>query len=208
MLQRLMPRSDKFFDDFEAQCTATLAGVRLLAALFRDFTDIKAKVEQIKEMEHRGDESTHRAFERLHKQFITPFDRADIHRLLSRIDDVLDQADAAAERVLYFELEKVEPDARDLADRLVLACEKVQEAIRALRTMEKPAQILAECREIKRIEHDTDVFLRAALARLFKNGLDPLTVIKWKEIYETIEGSTDSCLDVANVIEGVVLEHM
>jgi uncharacterized protein len=207
MLQRLMPRSDRFFDDFEAQCSATLEGARLLAALFRDFTDIKAKVEQIKEVEHRGDQSTHLAFERLHKQFITPFDRADIHRLLSRIDDVLDLADAAAERVLYFEIDKVEPDARALADMLVLSCQKVQEVVRALRTIEKPDQILAGCREIKQIEHDADVLLRDALGRLFKSGQDPLTVIKWKEIYETIESSTDSCLDVANVIEGVVLEH-
>src|SRR4051794_35550471 len=98
MLEKLMPKSDEFFDDFDQQANATVEGTRLLREMLENFSDVPAKVKRIKEVEHLGDEITHHAFERLHKQFITPFDRAEIHRLLSRIDDVLDLADGAAER--------------------------------------------------------------------------------------------------------------
>lgn len=207
MLEKLMPKSDEFFDDFEAQCAVTVEGAKLLHGVLLDFTDVPERVRALKEVEHRGDEVTHEAFNRLHKQFITPFDRAEIHRLLSRIDDVLDLANAAAERLYYYELTASTTDATELARVLVLACEKVQEVVKALRLIKRPDQILAGCKEIKRLEREADDILRAGLARLFKSGWDPLTVIKWKEIYDLIETATDKCLDVANVIEGVVLEH-
>ncbi|MHB8872798.1 MAG: DUF47 domain-containing protein [Myxococcaceae bacterium] len=207
MLEMLMPRSDEFFDDFDAQCTASVEGARLLHGLLTDFTDVPAKVLAIKAAEHRGDEVTHAAFNRLHKQFITPFDRAEIHRMLSRIDDVLDSADAAAERIAFYEIPAPTPDSVELARLLVLSTEKVQEVVRALRTIKQPEQILAGCKEIKKLEHQCDDVLRASLGRLFKSGSEPLMVMKWKEIYDLIESATDRCLQVANVIEGVVLEH-
>jgi predicted phosphate transport protein (TIGR00153 family) len=207
MLERLMPRSDEFFDAFDQQSAATVEGARLLAALLDDFSEVRAKVEAIKAVEHRGDEITHHAFERLHRQFITPFDRAEIHRLLSRIDDVLDLTDAAAERLVRYEIPEIRADAKELCQLLVRCCERTQEAVKGLRTIKKPQQILAECVEIKKLESQADSVLRASLAKLFKSGADPLTVIKWKEIYDLIESATDRCLDVANVIEGVVLEH-
>jgi uncharacterized protein Yka (UPF0111/DUF47 family) len=207
MLERLMPRSDEFFDDFDKQSAATVEGAKLLQSLLADFTNVRQKVAAIKDVEHRGDDITHHAFERLHKQFITPFDRSEIHRLLSRIDDVLDLTDAAAERLVRYEIGEIRPDAKDLAELLVRCCEKTQEAVRGLRAVKKPDQILARCVEIKKIEGEADSVLRASLAQLFKSGADALTVIKWKEIYDLIESATDRCLDVANVIEGVVLEH-
>jgi uncharacterized protein len=207
MLERLLPKSNEFFDDFDRQATATLEGVRLLEDLLENFTDIPAKVKRIKDVEHQGDEVTHRAFERLHRQFITPFDRGHIHRLLSRIDDVLDLADAAAERILLYEITEVPPDARSIARVLVQSTEKMKEAVNALRLIKKPQQILDACREINRLENEADTLLRSGLAKLFKSGSDPLTVMKWKEVYDLLETATDRCEDVANVIEGVVLEH-
>jgi predicted phosphate transport protein (TIGR00153 family) len=207
MLEKFLPRSDEFFDDFDAQAEATVRGARLLAALLDDFRDIEAKVQAIKEVEHHGDEIAHRAFERLHKQFITPFDRAEIHRLLGRIDDVLDLTDATAERLLLYEVGAVPQAARDLARILVPCTEKLQQAVRLLRHIKNPAEILAACRDIKTFESDADSLGRAAIAALFKSGADPLSIIKWKEIYDLIETATDRCEDVANVIEGVVLEH-
>ena len=147
------------------------------------------------------------AFERLHRQFITPFDRAEIHRLLGRIDDVLDLTDTTAERLLLYEVGTVPQAAKDLARVLVPATEKMQEAIRLLRDIKNPAQILTACREIKTLEGDADALGRAAIAALFKSGADALSIIKWKEIYDLMETATDRCEDVANVIEGVVLEH-
>src|SRR5512140_3079425 len=135
MLEKLLPKSDDFFSDFEAQAGTVVEGAKLLKALLDDFTDVARKCQAIKDVEHRGDDITHRAFARLHTQFITPFDRSEIHRLLSRIDDVLDLADAAAERLMLYEVGTVLPDARELAGVLVLAAETMQQAVRGLRDL-------------------------------------------------------------------------
>lgn len=207
MLEKLMPKSDEFFDDFDAQCAVTVQGAKLLHELLSDYRDVPARVRALKDVEHRGDEVTHTAFNRLHKQFITPFDRGQIHSLLSRIDDVLDLTNAAAARLHYYEIQSSLPDATELARLLVLSALKVQEVVGALRLIKKPEQILAGCQEIKRLESQADEALRSGVGRLFKSGVDTLTVIKWKEIYDLIETATDKCQGVANVIEGVVLEH-
>jgi uncharacterized protein len=207
MLEKLMPRSDEFFDDFDAQCAVTVEGARMLHALLSDYRDVAARVQALKEVEHKGDSVTHVAFTRLHKQFITPFDRTQIHSLLSRIDDVLDFTHAAAARLHYYEIETSLPEATELARLLVLCTEKVREVVSTLRLIKQPEQILVGCKAIKRLETQADEALRAGMGRLFKSGVDHLTIIKWKEIYDLIETATDKCLDVANVIEGVVLEH-
>ncbi|GMU10391.1 DUF47 domain-containing protein [Corallococcus caeni] len=207
MLEKLMPKSDEFFDDFDAQCARTVEGAKLLHELLADYRDVPTRVQALKDVEHRGDEVTHAAFNRLHQQFITPFDRAQIHTLLSRIDDVLDLTNAAAARLLYYEIESSRPDATELARLLVLSTQKVQEVVAALRLIKKPEQILAGCKEIKHLESQADEVLRAGMGRLFKSGVDTLTIIKWKEILDLIETATDKCQGVANVIEGVVLEH-
>ena len=207
MLEKLMPKSDEFFDDFDAQAAATVRGAKLLLELFENFTDVERKVAAIKEVEHQGDNIAHRAFERLHKQFITPFDRAEIHRLLSRIDDVLDLTDAAAERLGLYEITTVLPDARELAGVLVAAAETMQQAVRGLRDVKNPKRVLEACKAVNVCENQGDTLIRRAIADLFKSGLDPLTVMKWKEILDLIEDGIDRAEDVANVIEGVVLEH-
>ena len=208
MLQRLMPKSDDFFSDFEAQAAAVVEGAILLKALLDDFTDIPRKCQAIKDVEHRADDITHRAFARLHTQFITPFDRSEIHRLLSRIDDVLDLADAAAERLGLYDIDVVLPEARELANVLVAQSRKMEEAVKGLRDMKKdPQTILEACKEMNVLENQADTLTRQTMAKLFKRGNDPLTVMKWKEIIDLIEDATDRAEDVANVIEGVVLEH-
>ncbi len=208
MLTKLMPKSDDFFSDFEAQAGSVVDGARLLKALLDDFTDVARKCQAIKDVEHRGDDITHRAFARLHTQFITPFDRAEIHRLLSRIDDVLDLADAAAERLGLYDLDQVLPDARELAAVLVAQTLKMAEAVHGLRDMKRnPGAILEACKEMNVLENQADTLTRRTMAKLFKRGNDPLTVMKWKEIVDLIETATDRAEDVANVIEGVVLEH-
>ncbi len=208
LLERLMPKSDDFFSDFEAQADAVVEGTKLLRGLLDDFSDVPQKVAAIKAVEHRADDITHRAFARLHTQFITPFDRAEIHRLLSRIDDVLDLADAAAERLGLYDIEQVLPEARELAGVLVAQAEKMAEVVRGLRTYRKDsAAVLGGCREINALENQADSLTRRTMAKLFRRGSDPLTVVKWKEIIDLIESATDRAEDVANVIEGVVLEH-
>jgi predicted phosphate transport protein (TIGR00153 family) len=208
MLQRLLPKSDDFFSDFEAQAAAVVEGAVLLKALLDDFTDVPAKCQAIKDVEHRADDITHRAFERLHTQFITPIDRSEIHRLLSRIDDVLDLTDAAAERLGLYDIDTVLPESRELCAVLVEQVRKMEEAVKGLRRMKKdPETVLAACQEMNKLENQADTLTRKTMAKLFKRGNDPLTVMKWKEIIDLIEDATDRAEDVANVIEGVVLEH-
>jgi hypothetical protein len=207
LLQKLMPKTDTFFDHFEKQAAHSVEGVRLLKELFEDFTDVQRKVQEIKDVEHRADDVTHRAFELLYTQFITPFDRADIHRLLSAIDDVLDLADAAAERLGLYDVGDVVPEARELAGVLLAQTRKMQEAVHGLRNVKDSKVILDACMEMNALENQADTLLRKALAHLFKSGSEPLRVIKWKEILDLIETATDRCEDVANIIEGVVLEN-
>jgi hypothetical protein len=208
LLEKLMPRSDDFFSDFEAQSATVVEGTKLLKDLLDDFVDVPRKCQAIKDVEHRADDITHRAFARLHTQFITPFDRAEIHRLLSRIDDVLDLADAAAERIGLYDIDQVLPEARELAAVLVIQAEKMHEAVAGLRNMKKdPGHILEACKEMNVLENQADSLTRRTMAKLFKRGNDPLTVMKWKEIIDLIEEATDRAEDVANVLEGVVLEH-
>jgi uncharacterized protein len=208
MFEKLMPKSDDFFSDFEAQAATVVTGTKLLHDLLQNFTDVPAKCQAIKDVEHRADDITHRAFARLHTQFITPFDRTEIHRLLSRIDDVLDLADAAAERLGLYDIESVLPEARELAAVLVTQSEKMEEAVKLIRSMKKdPRAILEACKEINVLENQADTLTRKTMAMLFKRGNDPLTVMKWKEIIDLMEDATDRAEDVANVIEGVVLEH-
>jgi len=208
MLEKLMPRSDDFFGDFEAQAATVVEGAKLLMDLLENFTDVPRKCQGIKDVEHRADDITHRAFARLHTQFITPFDRSEIHRLLSRIDDVLDLADAAAERLGLYDIDSVLPEARDLAAVLVAQSQKMEEAVKGLRNMKRdPQAILEACKQMNALENQADTLTRLTMAKLFKRGNDPLTVMKWKEIIDLIEDATDRAEDVANVIEGVVLEN-
>lgn len=207
ILAKLMPKTDTFFDAFEKQAALNVEGVRLLLDLFEDFTDVPRKVKAIKDVEHQADEVTHAAFSMLYTQFITPFDRADIHRLLSAIDDVLDLADAAAERTGLYGIQTAIPEAREIAAVLLAQTRKMQEAVHGLRNVKDSRKILDACLEINSMENQADSLLRRGLADLFRSGLDPLTVIKWKEILDLMETATDRAEDVANIIEGVVLEN-
>jgi uncharacterized protein len=207
-LRLLLPKDDDFFTDFEEQAAAVVEGTRLLRELLRDFTDVPRKVAAIKDVEHRADDITHRAFARLHTQFITPFDRAEIHRLLSRIDDVLDLADGAAARLVLYDIDRVLPEARELADILHAQAQKIEAAVHGLRTLQRGSRaILDACREINALENQADSLTRRTMAALFRRGSDALTVMKWKEIVDLLESATNRGEDVADVVEGVVLEH-
>jgi hypothetical protein len=207
ILAKLMPKTETFFDHFEKQAALSVEGVRRLLELFEDFTDVPGKVKGIKDVEHQADDVTHAAFELLYTQFITPFDRADIHRLLSAIDDVLDLADAAAERIGLYDIKTLVPEAREIAAVLLAQTRKMQEAVHGLRNVKDSKRILDACLEINSLENQADSLLRRGLADLFRSGTDTLTVIKWKEILDLLETATDRAEDVANIIEGVVLEN-
>jgi predicted phosphate transport protein (TIGR00153 family) len=196
-----------FFEAFVAHGKATLEASRHVKALFSELGNARDLARAVSEAEHVGDRVTHETIKRLHETWITPFDRADIHALISRMDDVLDLTEAVSERVLLFEIKEPHADANDLADLLVRCCEKILRAVELLPTLKSSKELLELCVDIGRLENEADVVYRNAIAALFKAGNDPLDVMKWRDIYDALETATDRCADVANVIEGVVLEY-
>jgi predicted phosphate transport protein (TIGR00153 family) len=204
---RLLPHDASFFAHFEHQGMKTVEGCRAFLDMVERPTDLEARAERVKQIEHECDEITHAVVEALHKTFITPIDRNDIYRLITKMDDIMDLVEAAADRLALYEIPTMTKEAGDLARCLVSSAEHVLGAVSSIRDLGKPNGILQHCIEINRLENVADNILRSALARLFREEKDPIAVIKWKEIYETLESATDRCEDVANIIEGVVLEN-
>jgi predicted phosphate transport protein (TIGR00153 family) len=204
---RLLPRETSYFDQFEQHGRKTVEGCRAFLELIDHLAEAPMRVTAIKQIEEQCDTITHAVVASLHKTFITPIDRNDIYRLITKMDDVMDYVDAACERIVLYDITVPTKEMRDLGDTLLTCAEAVLEAVAGLRNLKNSDAILEKCVEINRLENVADGQLRAALARLFREEKDPIAIIKWKEIYEHLEGATDRCEDVANVIEGVVLEN-
>jgi hypothetical protein len=200
----LIPREVRFFDYFDQQSAHILKAAALLHELTHDFSDARAKTHAIKEVEHQGDMVTHEIVKKLNTTFITPIDREDIHALATRLDDVLDYIEAAAERLVVYRIKEPTSACRAMADVILETTRAMDRAIKCLRTMDPGFHEHAV--EVNRLENSADNLLRDSLAALFEEQGDPIEVIKWKEIYETMEIVTDRCEDVANVIEGIILK--
>lgn len=207
MFGRFLPRETSFFDFFEQHTALTVEGAKEFLALVTTGTNIAQKAKRVSDIEHETDVITHRCVEALHKTFITPIDRDQIHRLIVRMDDIMDYVEAAAERIALYEMTVMTSDVRDMADVLVRATIQVEFACKGLRNLKDPVGLLKLCLDISRLENEADGIMRRAVARLFKEEKNAIEIIKWKEIYESLENATDRCEDVANIIEGVVLEH-
>ena len=207
MFGRFLPKETSFFDFFEQHAALTVEGTREFLSMVTTGANIPSKAKRIADIEHETDVITHRCVEALHKTFITPIERDDIHRLITKMDDIMDFVEAASERIELYELTVMTADVRDLADVLLRSAVQVEAATKCLRNLKDPQAILKLCIDINRLENEADGILRRAVARLFKEEKDPIIVIKWKEIYENLENASDRCEDVANIIEGVVLEH-
>ena len=204
---RFLPKDESFFDRFEDQGRKTVEGCRALVAMVTTPGDIVAQAKAISDIEQECDRITHGVVEQLHKTFITPIDRNDIYRLITKMDDVMDFVEAASERIALYEITEMTKEVAPLCRVLMSSAERVLEAVSGFRNLKQPESILEKCVEINRLENEADGLLRAALARLFREEQNPITIMKWKEIYELLETATDRCEDVANIIEGVVLEN-
>jgi predicted phosphate transport protein (TIGR00153 family) len=202
----LIPKEMVFFDLFEEAAKNAHEGALALQDLLNDFRDVPAKVKRIKDIEHAGDKITHTTIEKLNQTFITPIDREDIHELICRIDDILDLIDTAVARMHLYKIKEPTDDAKALARVLVDATKIITELLPKMRSMKLSSSLL-HCIEIHTKENEGDRIEQHALAALFENGHDPIFIIKWKDIYEELEASTDRCEDVANVIEGIVLKN-
>jgi predicted phosphate transport protein (TIGR00153 family) len=207
MLGRLMPREGKFFDLFNAHADRILEGSRELAAMLGTFTELEAHAQRIDAAERAADKVTHETIALLHKTFITPFDRDQIHQLITAMDDILDLIQDVAESIALYDLRRITPEAQQLAEICQMSCERVRDTVGLLTNVKRADAIMKNCEEIDRLESDADRVLRAAMSKLFRDENDVKQLIKLRTIYELLETITDRCEDVANVIEGIVLEN-
>jgi predicted phosphate transport protein (TIGR00153 family) len=207
MLGRLMPREGRFFELFNAHAERIVEGSRELAAMLGTFTELEAHAQRIDAAERAADKVTHETIALLHKTFITPFDRDQIHQLITRMDDILDLMQDVAESVVLYDIRRITPESKQLAEICQMCCERVRTAVGLLRNVKDAEAILKTCQEIDRLESDADRVMRAAMSKLFRDEADVKQLIKLRSIYELLETITDRCEDVANLIEGIVLEN-
>jgi uncharacterized protein len=201
---RLIPREEKFYDDFQALADELHRGAELLEQMLAPEKPAWGKAEEIKEVEHKCDFITHEIIQRLNRTFVTPLDREDIHALARSLDDVMDAIDASATLIKLYRLESVRFGARELAQIITASTRQVRLALDA---MEKQKGVITHSVEINRLEHEADRTHQEAVSRLFDDEREPLMVMKWKETLDFLEDATDRCEDVANVLEGVVVKH-
>jgi uncharacterized protein len=201
-------KSDRsFYEAFERHAARIVEAGELIAEIVRQPERSVEIAQAVKDAENAGDKITHETIARLHKTWITPIDRADIHSLITALDDVLDLIEAVAERVALYEVRNLPEFVINLADSLKLATVAVDKAVRLLPQVKQPKEMLDLCIEINRLENEADNAYRHGLASLFKGGYDAIEVMKWRDIIDNLESATDRCEDVANILEGIVLEY-
>jgi predicted phosphate transport protein (TIGR00153 family) len=210
LFSRLMPREGRFFALFDQHAELVVQGSVTLVELLRGYADNGSRAEltsRILELEHSADRVTRETVSLLHQTFVTPLDRDDIHRLISRMDDVLDLIQDVTEALQLYDIQRLTPEAIQLAELLKECCSRVQQAVKQLAKLEDGPRILKLCHEIDQLESQADTVMRTAISKLFREESDVRQLIKLETVYQLLEAATDQCEDVANIIEGVVLEH-
>ena len=200
-----IPREDEYFDLFLQISGKIQAAADKLVEMFEGpASGYDSSSKNIKSLEHECDELTHTITRKLNKSFITPFDREDIYSLSVRLDDVCDYIDAAARAVVMYDIKAVDVHAQHLTVVIQKLAREINSAVSLLKKSDgmKPHLL-----EIQRLENDADEIYFRGIADLFKNGTDPVTIIKLKELYEILENATDICESVGNIMESIVLKH-
>ena len=200
----LVPRNEQFFKDFVQLSEEIRKGARFLKQMLATDPPDMGKADDIKETEHSCDGLTRSIIDRLNRSFITPLDREDIHTLAISLDDVMDAIDAAAAVMRLYKIPHVRPGARRLAD---IVCESVDRITEALGLLEKRQGVLELAARVNQLEREADRVHQDAIVALFEQEANPISVIKWKEIFDFLEAATDRCEDVGNLLEGVVVKH-
>jgi predicted phosphate transport protein (TIGR00153 family) len=203
---KLFPKEIDFFEIFDRASLNITKAATLLVDLMEHFDNLDSRAKEIYEVEQEGDILTHEIMKKLNKTFITPIDREDLYALASRLDDILDLIWGAVDRLVVFKVRESTKEAISMSKDLLTTTEAIHKAIRKLKE-KNYAHVQEYCIEINRLENRVDRDFRDALGRLFDEVKDPILIIKWKEIYEHLEDSSDRCEDVANVLEAIVLKY-
>ncbi|MGI8496696.1 MAG: DUF47 domain-containing protein [Gemmatimonadaceae bacterium] len=201
---RLIPRDEGFFDLFAELAKRLTSTATLLEQLFAEPAKVNEYVSKIKDVEHEADNLTHEVISRIDRSFVTPIDREDIHELASQLDNVIDLVDGTARRAAMFHITDIREPAKQLCNVLVRAAREIQSAVT---NMKKSKLVVEHARIIKGLEEEGDAIYHIAVGALFSGSPDPIEVIKWKELYDTLERAIDQAEDVANVLESIALKH-
>ncbi len=210
LLQRLLPKDDKFFHFFEKDVENLLAGARVFRDLMSNGMSKEEraqKIKRIEELEHLGDEVTHQIYSELGSTFITPFDREDIHLLASKLDDILDFIQGAATRIVLYRVDTISPEQEKLAAMIHDQVVELSKAIPHLRDLGEVHKMRESLVRINSIENEADDLFERAIANLFDTCTDPILLIKTKELLVSLETATDKCEDAANVIESIIVKN-
>jgi len=204
MFGRLIPHDKQFYELFNELAGHLTAAAHMLDTLFAEPQNVAEHVRQIKEVEHKADLLTVAINQRIDKTFVTPIDREDIHTLASRLDDVIDLLDGTSRRFQMLHITTVRPPAHRLSNVLMRAADEIK---RAVADMRKPAIVNQHVGEIKKLEEEGDAIYHEAVGALFEGTPDAIDVLKWKEMYDTLERATDSCMGVAQVLQSISLKN-
>lgn len=201
----LIPREEKFYADFLTMADQLRIGARLLEEMFAVEPPVADKAHEIREVEHKCDFLTHEIIQRLNRTFVTPIDREDIHAMARALDDVMDAIDDVATLIPLYRITAVKPGVREMTRIISTSTDQIVIAVQALE--KKRTGVLEAAVEINRLENEADRAHQRAVGQLFDEERDPIEVMKWKEILDTLERTTDRCEDVANLLENVVVKH-
>ena len=210
---KLLLREGNFFDMFNQHAERIVEAARAFSQLVANYNDLHLRekyAQDVDNAERAADRVTHDINKAVHKTFITPIDREQIHSLINTMDDVADLFQDSAETMSLYDVRYMTEEITRLTDLSVKSCERLQDAVRLLNKLADPASAeaaLKTCEEIDKLEGDADRVLRSAMSKLFREDVDVRELIKLKAIYELLETITDKCEDVANLIEGIVLEN-
>ncbi|HVW51330.1 MULTISPECIES: DUF47 domain-containing protein [unclassified Trinickia] len=207
MFGRFMPTEGKFFEIFNEHAKCIVSASEELERLVDNLGEAEVHKQRVQANEKAADKLTHETIDLLHKTFITPLDRDEIHKLITTMDDILDLMEDVATAVSLYDVRVMPSEASQLAHICTQTAKYVQQAVNMLSDMRQARQILSACEEIDRLESEADRVLRSAMSKLFREEDDVKTLIKLKAVYELLESITDKCEDVANIIEGIVLEN-
>ncbi|HAZ08569.1 MAG TPA: DUF47 domain-containing protein [Elusimicrobia bacterium] len=207
MAFNLIPKEEKFFELFEAQAAHNVAAAKAFRDMALKWSRDLAAFDRLRDIEHEADMTCHEIYDKLNRTFVTPFDREDIRELAGELDTVVDLIESVAQRMYLYQIDKSTDDLVRLTDILWQSAETVRKAVAELKTPEKSRRVMDYCIEVNRLENAGDQALGVAIGKLFQGKPDPLEVMKWKEIYETVEEAIDKCEDVAHTLETILVKQ-